>query len=301
MVTGATVNGVDPPEVAARRECEGNRDQYWRPRVTGRWAEGQNDTSTSMDGNERRWRRQTWGGKGRKVAGVEVVELDFPHIRGPFACPAWWTAVDVGRMVQPLPSAPPSRQAAGGGLPRSRWIGDFALRPAPTVLTESMGDASATFACLRVCRWGGLEVRAGVGGGGGWGVLITGVTLLEVARRRVRRDGGASCKGPEGVHAGLASTPRGASLAGVAVKDFVTVGVTSSRVPPHLIFKAPVTVLGDLWELYAEWGRPWSECSPAARHHSGSGSCGWRVVAGRELDWCFKIHQVPMLFLSAVI
>ncbi|KAG0724081.1 hypothetical protein GWK47_041396 [Chionoecetes opilio] len=96
---------------------------------------------------------------------------------------------------------------------------------------------------------GRLEVHDGVGGVEGAGVLINGVDLSEVARRAVRRDGGSFVvKGRKVFTAGLATRRlRAASLAGVAVKDFVTVGVTNSRVPPHLIFKAPVTVLGDLW------------------------------------------------------
>ena len=38
-----------------------------------------------------------------------------------------------------------------------------------------------------------------------------------------------------------------ATLAGVAVRDMVTMGGVSSRLPPHLVFRTPLTVLGDLW------------------------------------------------------
>lgn len=38
-----------------------------------------------------------------------------------------------------------------------------------------------------------------------------------------------------------------ATLAGVAVRDIVTVGAVSSRLPPHLVFRTPLIVLGDLW------------------------------------------------------
>ncbi|KAK8395748.1 hypothetical protein O3P69_005682 [Scylla paramamosain] len=96
---------------------------------------------------------------------------------------------------------------------------------------------------------GRLEVKAGVGGVDSAGVLLNGVDLSEVQRRAVRRDGGTYVlQGRKVFTAGLATHRlRTATLAGVAVRDMVTVGAVSSRLPAHLVFRTPLTVLGDLW------------------------------------------------------
>ncbi|XP_045125120.1 uncharacterized protein LOC123512684 [Portunus trituberculatus] len=96
---------------------------------------------------------------------------------------------------------------------------------------------------------GRLEVKAGVGGVDAAGVLFNGVDLSELQRRAVLRDGGTYVlQGRKVFTAGLATHRlRAATLAGVAVRDLVTVGAVSSRLPSHLMFRTPLTVLGDLW------------------------------------------------------